>query len=299
MRKNSFQFVLGVIASLMLCSCTSNAKSNQITDNSDNVLGVKVPKIEAFVRVTAEEGADVFKSASADSPWRMIWLKEDDEEGEAQVNETWSDTEVPSECTAEKAVEYAGETLLLLGEEGDFWKVNIYQDYAPNLEVGYIRKSDAEMVKFEALTADMIKAPNQQKLSPTIVKTEGQYAGLVLDIGSDEAWGEEWIDVGVLIDGMIVSPESSMVTLMRDDEVKDVKCVLDKESGNVLMRYPESMMMEDSDGFGNWFDPAKLNDKQIGQMLKLLSQKEKSERIRCECRIPMGDNSRKTFYLKY
>lgn len=290
--------VLGVIVSLMLCSCTSKAKSNQITDDSDNVLGVKVPKIEAFVRVTTEEGADVFKSARADSPWRVIWLRQDEEEGEVQVDETWSDKKVPNECTAEKSVEYAGETLLLLGEEGDFWKVNIYQNYAPNLEVGYLRKSDAEMVKFEALTADMIKAPNQQKLSPTIVKTEGKYAGLVLDIGSDEAWGEEWIDVGVLVDGMIVSQESSMVTLMRDDEVKDVECVLDKESGNVLMRYPESMMMEDSDGFGNWFDPAKLNDKQIEQMLKLLSQKRKSKRVRCECRIP-GNDSRKTFYLKH
>ena len=291
--------MMGMIASLMTWSCTSNAKSNQPAGDSDNVLGVKVPKIEAFVRVTSEEGADVFKSASADSPWRVIWLGQDEEDGEVQVNDTWSDEEVPSEYTAEKSVEYAGETLLLLGEEGDFWKVNIYKSYSPDLEIGYIRKSDAEVVKFEALTADMIKAPNQEKLSPTIVKTEGKYAGLVLDIGSDEAWGEEWIDVGVLVDGMIVSPESSMVTLMRDDEKKDIECVFDKESGNVLMRYPESMLMDDEDGYGNWFDPAKLTDKQIGQMLKLLSQKKKSERVRCECRIPMDNASRKTFYLRF
>jgi len=297
--KRSLLNVLGVIASLMLCNCTSNAKSNQMTGDADNVLGVKVPKIESFVRVTTEDGADVFKSASADSPWRVIWLGQDEEEGEVQVNDTWSNTKVPSEYTVEKSVEYAGEILLLLGEEGDFWKVNIYKNYSPDLEVGYIRKSDAEVVKFEALTADMIKAPNQEKLSPTIVKTEGKYAGLVLDIGSDEEWGEEWIDVGVLVDGMIVSPESSVVTLMRDDELKEVECVFDKKSGNVLMRYPESMMMDDEDGYGYWFDPAKLNDKQIGQMLKLLSQKKKSERVRCECRVPMGDDSRKTFYLRY
>ena len=297
--KRSLLNVLGVIASLVLCSCTSNAKSNQMTGDADNVLGVKVPKIEAFVRVTTEDGADVFKSASADSPWRVIWLGQDEEEGEVQVNDTWSNTKVPSEYTVEKSVEYAGEILLLLGEEGDFWKVNIYKNYSPDLEVGYIRKSDAEVVKFEPLTADMIKAPNQRKLSPTIVKTEGKYAGLVLDIGSDEAWGEEWIDVGVLVNGMVVSPESSQVKLMRDDEVKKLEFVFDKESGGVLLRYPESMMMDDEDGYGYWFDPAKLNDKQIGQMLKLLSQKKKSERVRCECRVPMGDDSRETFYLRY
>ena len=289
--------MLGMIASLMTWSSTSNAKSNQPAGGSDNVLGVKVPKIEAFVRVTSDEGADVFRSASANSPWLVIWLGEDEEEGEVQVDVTWSDQDVPSECKAEKSVEYAGETLLLLGEEGDFWKVNIYKSYASDLEVGYIRKSDAEVVKFEPLTADMVKAPNQWKLSPTVVKTEGKYAGLVMDIGSDEAWGEEWIDVGVFVEGMIVSPESSVVTLMRNDDLKEMECVFDKESGNVLMRYPESMLMDDEDGYGSWFDPAKLTDKQIGQMLKLLSQKEKSERVRCECRIPMGDSSRKTFYL--
>ena len=291
--------MLGMIAFLMTWSCTSNAKSNQPAGGSDNVLGVKVPKIEAFVRVTSDEGADVFRSASAKSPWLVIWLGEDEEEGEVQVDVTWSDQEVPSECKAEKSVEYAGETLLLLGEEGDFWKVNIYKSYAPDLEVGYIRKSDAEVVKFEPLTADMIKAPNECKLSPTVVKTEGKYAGLVMDIGSDEAWGEEWIDVGVFVDGMIVSPESSVVTLMRNDDLKEMECVFDKESGNVLLRYPESMLMDDEDGYGSWFDPAKLTDKQIGQMLRLLSQKEKSERVRCECRIPMSDSPWKAFYLKY
>ena len=283
----------------MTWSCTSNAKSHQPAGGSDNVLSVKVPKIEAFVRVTSDEGADVFRSASANSPWLVIWLGEDEEEGEVQVDVTWSDQDVPSECKAEKSVEYAGETLLLLGEEGDFWKVNIYKSYAPDLEVGYIRKSDAEVVKFEPLTADMVKAPNQWKLSPTVVKTEGKYAGLVMDIGSDEAWGEEWIDVGVFVDGMIVSPESSVVTLMRNDDLKEMECVFDKESGNVLMRYPESMLMDDEDGYGSWFDPAKLTDKQIGQMLRLLSQKEKSERVRCECRIPMSDSPWKAFYLKY
>ena len=89
------------------------------------------------------------------------------------------------------------------------------------------------------------------------------------------------------------------MTLRRDDELKEIKCEFDKESGDVLLRYPESMMMDGEDGYGYWFDPAKLTDKQIGQILKLLSQKEKSERVRCECRVGMGEDSRKTYYLKY
>ncbi len=285
----------GMAFLLMLGACSVNAKSNSVSGGSDNILGVKVPKITSFVRVTNEDGADIFKSASADSPWRVIWLGEDEEEGEVQVDVTWSDKKVPSECTAEKSVEYAGDILLLLGEEGDFWKVNIYQDYAPSLEVGYIKKVDAEVMPFEPLTADMIKAPNNGKLSPTVVKTEGKFSGLVMDIGSDEAWGEEWMDVGVLVDGMIVSPESSKVTLMRDDDVKNIEFVLDKERGDVLLRYPESMM---TDGDDFWFDPAKLTDNQIDQMLKVLGKKKKSEHVRCECRIPQGDGSRQIFYLR-
>lgn len=206
---------------------------------------------------------------------------------------------MPSEFSTEKSLEYAGNLLMLLGEEGNFWKVNIFKSYAPELEVGYLRKSDAEPVKFEPLTADMIKAPNKHKLSPTIVKTTGKFAGLVIDVGSDEAWGEEWLDVGVLADGMIVAPTSSEVTLIRNDELTSVKCEFDTESGCVLMYYPESMLMDNEDGFGRWFDPAKLTDKQIEQMLEMLSHKQKSELVRCECRIPNGDGSRINVYLKY
>ena len=144
----------------------------------------------------------------------------------------------------------------------------------------------------------MIKAPNDDKLSPTVVKTDGKFAGLVMDIGSDEAWGEEWIDVGVLVNGMIVSPESSQVKLMRDDEVKKLEFVFDKESGGVLLRYPEPMMTDSEGAMGTWFDPAKLTDNQIDQMLKVLGKQKKSKGVKCECRIPQGDGSRQTFYLK-
>ena len=284
---------------MFLVSWNSNGYAQSVRPTADNVLGVKVPKIEKFVRVTTEEGADVLKSPRNDSPWLVIWLGEDEEEGQVQTNTTWSDEAVPSEYSTEKSLEYAGNLLMLLGEEGNFWKVNIYKSYAPELEVGYIRKSDAEPVQFEPLTADMIKAPNKHKLSPTIVKTAGKFAGLVIDVGSDEAWGEEWLDVGVLANGMIVAPMSSAVTLIRDDEQTTVKCVFDTESGSVLMYYPESMMMDEEEAsFGRWFDPAKLTDKQIEQMLEMLSHKQKSEWVRCECRIPDDDASRLNVYLK-
>lgn len=297
--KRSFTKILGMVLFLLFGMGEVNAQSVVMSSESKNVLGVKVPKIESFVLVTNEEGADIYKSASAESPWRVIWLKNDEEEGEVQVDVTWSDKKAPSKYTVEHAVEYEGECLLLLGEEGDFWKVNIYKDYAPSLEVGYIKKSDAERVPFEPLTADMIKAPNDEKLSPTIVKTEGKFAGLVMDIGSDEEWGEEWIDVGVLVDGMIVSTETNKVTLRRDDEVKNLEFVMDKESGGVLLCYPESMMtLDGEETFGTWFDPAKLTDEQIDQMLKVLGKQKKSGRVRCECRIPQGDGSRQIFYLK-
>ncbi len=296
--KRSFTKFLGMALFLVFGMGKVNAQSNVMSGSSENVLGVKVPKIESFVLVTNEDGADIYKSASADSPWRVIWLEDDEEEGEVQVDVTWSDKQAPSKYKVERDVEYEGSCLLLLGEEGDFWKVNIYRDYAPNLEVGYIKKADAKVAAFEPLTADMIKAPNDDKLSPTVVKTDGKFAGLVMDIGSDEAWGEEWIDVGVLVNGMIVSPESSKVTLRRDDEVKKLEFVFDKESGGVLLRYPEPMMTDSEGAFGTWFDPAKLTDNQIDQMLKVLGKQKKSKGVKCECRIPQGDGSRQTFYLK-
>lgn len=290
--------VSGLVVWLLSWSCDGFAQGARPFGNADNVLGVTVPKIEKFVRVTADEGADVFKYARRDSPWRVIWTRDDEEDGEVQVDVTWSDRRVPAECQSEKSVEYRDDMLLLLGEEGDFWKVHIFTYYAPELEVGYIRKSDAELVAFQPLTADMVKAPNARKLSPTVVKTSGRYAGLVIDLGSDEEWGEEWLDVGVLADGMIVAPVSSAVTLIRDDDRADVEFYFDTESGTVLMYYPESKLVEDADGYGMWFDPAKLTDNQIAVMLQMLNRKAKDDRVRCECRIPGVDDSRLKVFLK-
>ena len=304
--KKSFLIAWGMLVFLMLFNSNSYAQNVGQASGSGNVLGLKVPKVEKFVRVTKEEGADVLKYAREDSPWRVDWMgEEEDEEGEmglVQGDEAWSDKKVPSKYTAEKSVEYGGEVLLLLGEEGDFWKVFIHKSYSSELEEGYIRKSDAEMVSFQPLTADMVKAPNEKKLSPTVVKTEGRYKGLVIDVGSDEEWGEEWLDVGVLADGMIVSPESYVVVLVHDYEmgdVKEMKCVFDKKTGNVVMRYPDSMYMENEDGMGRWFDPAKLTDAQIEQMLQTLSLKKRARRVRCDCLIPEGNGERNVYYLKY
>ena len=163
--KRSFTKFLGMVLFLVFGMGKVNAQSNVMSGSSENVLGVKVPKIESFVLVTNEDGADIYKSASADSPWRVIWLEDDEEEGEVQVDVTWSDKKAPSKYKVERDVEYEGSCLLLLGEEGDFWKVNIYRDYAPNLVVGYIKKADTKVAAFEPLTADMIKAPNNESYS--------------------------------------------------------------------------------------------------------------------------------------
>ncbi len=300
--KKKVGLVLGVLAFLMLCNSESYAQSGEQTSSANNVLGVKVPKIEQFVRVTNEKGADVFKYAREDSPWRVDWMGEEEDYGTVQVDETWSDKKVPKKYSAERSMEYEGNVLPLLGEEGNFWKVFIHQPYSSELEEGYLRKSDVEVVSFQPLTADMVKAPNEKKLSPTIVKTEGQYKGLVIDVGSDEEWGEEWLDVGVLVDGMVVSPESYKVVLVHDydmTDVKEMKCVFKKKTSEVVMNYPTSMLMENEDGMGRWFDPAKLTDAQIEQMLQTLGQQKKAQRVRCDCLIPGGNGERNVYYLKY
>lgn len=82
-------------------------------------------------------------------------------------------------------------------------------------------------------------------------------------------------------------------------DVKEMKCVFDKKTSNVVMRYPDSMYMENEDGMGRWFDPAKLTDAQIEQMLQTLSLKKRARRVRCDCLIPEGNGERNVYYLKY
>ena len=87
--KRSFTMILRMVLFLVFGMGKMNAQSNVMSGSSENVLGVKVPKIESFVLVTNEEGADIFKSSSADSPWRVIWLENVEGAGQTEENERY------------------------------------------------------------------------------------------------------------------------------------------------------------------------------------------------------------------
>lgn len=288
--------VLSVCALLLLWSCKGSATERE-SAGTENPLGVKMPEVVKFVRVTSEQGAEVFEYADSESPWRVTWV-EDLESDMAEVVVKWSNEDVPDGYRCEETVAYAGEVLAVLGEEGDFWKVSIRCEAAQycEMESGFVKKSDVEDVEPGKVTAEMLEAVEWEH---TRVMKEGKWKGLVLRSVQDELNGETF-EVGVMLDGVVAFPAGNTLFIEYDPEAKDLTIVENNEDGRfpVYFRYPKSMgIMPEGADYPQGFDPEKLTDKQIEKLVQDVMQHGWTY-VKYEYAMPMTEGGIVSFWLK-
>lgn len=298
MMKKSMFFVLGLCVPLMLCNCT-NKSAESSEEESSNVLGVTVPKVEKFVVITADE-TPVFKAADENSPY-LVNCMEDIESDMADFQVQWSDEKVPKGYTSSSAGGYASNVYAVLGEEGDFYKVSIVDknpEWGCDIEAGYIRKVDTEDMTPEPVTVELIETPVEWEWYPTVIKKDGKYKNLVMSVEVNELWGTETLEIGVLTDGVIVVPEGNIAQLGGcSDQAQDLDFDVKDNVGDLLFCYPKSLAKLSEEGEAMCLDPAKLTDEQIDQILGKMALR-KSEYVKCEYFFPMTDGKYNSFWLK-
>ena len=291
---------MGLCASLMLWNCKGKAPEGTEQEETDNVLNVTVPQVEKFVVITAEE-TPVFKAADESSP-HLVNCMEDIESDMAAFQVQWSDEKVPKGYSSSPASGYASNVYAVLGEEDNFYKVSIL-DKDPNwgcdIEVGYIRKADTEEMKPEPVTVELIETPSEWDWFPTVIKKDGKYKDLVMSIEVNELWGEETLQIGVLTDGVIVTPEENVVLLAGcNDQAKELDFEVDDDPRGALFSYPKSMAKLTEEGETMCLDPAKLTDEQIGQILEKMAQRKSDDKcVKCDYFFPMTDGKYTSFWL--
>lgn len=301
MKKIAF-FVMGMCASLMMWNCkggTSNEQGLQDGDSvtTENLLKVGESTIVKFVRVVNDNGTRVFSKADEGSPWRVTWI-EDLESDMADIQERWSNEKVPEDYLCNEDVACAGDVLAVLGEEGDFYKVTIRNEYS-DMEFGFVKKDDCVDVEPEKLTVAALKELTQEyNWIHVRVITEGQYKGLVLLANLDELKGERF-EVGVMMDGYMAFPEMSGDFIDYSSEVNELTFSEVPETGGcpTYFVYPKSMAHLSEYDYSEGFDPDKLTDEQIGRILKDM-QKRKSEYVKYEYLIPMTEGGVRAYWVK-
>ena len=219
-------YALGLCVSLMFMNCKGQASGGNsdgdATDDSvqvGNILNVGEPTVEKFVRVV-KENSEIFRYADPESPWLVTWM-EDLESDMAIIVDKWSNEDVPDGYSCDESFAYPGQVFAVLGEEGDFYKVSIYNDNC-DIESGFVKKADVEDVEPETATADALEEIDSEieGMDMKIFK-EGKYKGLVLRVLQDELHGIT-LEVGVLMNGCLAFPELNRGEIFCDRNVKEL-----------------------------------------------------------------------------
>lgn len=280
MKKVSY-FLSGMLIPLLFANCTG--KSSQ--EEAENLLHVKLPQMEKFVVITAEE-APIYKEADTNSP-TLLMCVEDCECDMPEVSVQWSDQQVPQGFSNDSRALFAGQPAAVVGEEGDFYRITTLDDYS-DVETGYILKSATEDIKPEPVTAELAET---EEWAPTLVVKEGKYKNLVLRTIPDELNGER-MEVGVLVDGVLAFPCNYVFDIWMDNNVEGMK--IDEMFS---FRYSEDMVCKNSDGYMIGFDPKKLSEEQIGQIFEYVTKTE-VEQVKYEYNFPMLEGTTFAFWFK-
>lgn len=245
-----------MMKNLLICTCVFsiaflcvNCTRENLTN--DNLFHVPIPEWNKFVVVTGEEGTPIYKDADDQSP-TLLGIYGDDY---VIAQTCWSDAEIPNGYNADPSQVYPDEVLVVLGEEGGFYKIclNYYQT-KESPEYGYIKKDQAKEIKAEQLTHAIAEEQGFR------VMKERKYKDLVIGVTYNEMDDFEELYFGLLLkNGCIAFPQSYV--LYPTPGNADIISF----DGETLF-YPNSIATQDKGMEIDLFDPQKLDSTQIDKI---------------------------------
>lgn len=291
-KKSLFFLLLGILIPMMTANCTEKkGVEEKAAEKTENLIGVDIQIFEKFVQVTADN-VKLHKTADANSPTLEEWVLEGEyEEGEGNRYCQWSD--MPGKAGYAKddlpLHAYNGRIYIVLGEEGDFYKVDT-NEAGSQTESAYIQKSSVKEVKNTPLTAEMIEKPDfSGRGSKYSIVKDGKYKNLVMYLmGGERTLTGYELHVGMLTDGIIVSPENYYIDCRwQEDQKEDI--VFKEEDGHTFLDYNPSMAEDYS------LNTKKLSTDQIAKILEMV-KRQKPDLVEYSYSFPSGALSEITFF---
>lgn len=210
---------------------------------SASLFDVKAPQFEKFVMIT-EDGVPLFKQADERSPRLLAW-NENVESDMADIQYRWDDEPKPgAEYIANPEQMFTFSLLPVLGEEGDFYKVGIFNNWRP-IEAAYVPKSVASDIATGPITDEILAKQNYRTC--TMVNA-GPQKGLIVMTAFTEL-DEEVVKVGQLMGDCLVVPDHPEIYCSFSPENKDIRVVVDDTSNNCTVFYGPAQSYEESGEF--------------------------------------------------
>lgn len=262
----------GVLISTMTASC-KNKKTGGITEsavNTESVIKVSSSPFKQFVVVTTDE-ASLYKKADTNSATLVLWIETDCASDYCDNIFLWSDQSAKPgfEQPSTYNLAFKGRVFPLLGEEGDFYKVYILNEWC-DIESAYILKASVGVIKSAPIKADMLEEEDKYFMFRVI--KDGKYKDIVLIDEYDELGGETF-KVGVLNDGIVAIPAVYCIdSYMINEQKEDI--IFYNSDGDVSLRYNKSLAMTAREDYESYrLDLKKLTEEQIAKIINTMTRK--------------------------
>ena len=243
-------------------------KTAETTAETESVIKVSAPSFKKFVVVTTEDEG-LYKEANTHSPTLTRWIESDCESDFCENIYQWSDQ--PAKSGFELSTDimtWEGRVFPVLGEEGDFYKVCTLNEWC-TIESAYIPKACVGDIETAPIKADMLEA--EDNYFKCRVMKDGKYKDIVLIDEYDELNGET-LQVGVLIDGVVVTPVVYYIDSYLDNEQEDI--IINETEGHFFCKYNKNLAMVAEDGDEpRQLDLNKLSAEQIAKIVDTVTKK--------------------------
>ena len=263
----------GLLVSMLTTNCKNKNSGGRAESavNTGRVINVSSPPFEKFVVVTTpEEG--LYKNADTNSPTLVEWVETYCTSDHCYSSYQWSfqparpGFEQPSMST----ITYEGKVFPVLGEEGDFYKVYILNEWC-DIESAYILKASVGVIKSAPIKADMLEEEEDKYFMFRVIK-DGKYKDIVLIDEYDELGGETF-KVGVLNDEIVAIPAVYCIdSYMINEQKEDI--IFYNSDGDVSLRYNKSLAMTAREDYESYrLDLKKLTEEQIAKIINTMTRK--------------------------
>lgn len=276
--KNSMYVLLGVMFMALTVNCsnkkgvekTEATEATEVASDTGNVLKVSVPPFTKFVIVTVEEEG-LYKEADKNSPTLVSWGESNCESDYCERIFQWSDQPGKEGFVLDTDIfTYEGKVFPVLGEEGDFYKVCVFNKWC-EIESAYIPKASVADIEAVPVNAETFKEKNEGFYFESRVVKEGKYKGVVISDQYSEIDGET-LNVGVLVDGALAIPLIYQIDAsLNIDQNEDF--VIRDEEDSFFINYNNNLKATEGEDGTFRIDLNKLTDEQIANLVDKVTKK--------------------------
>ena len=268
MKTKLFVMLCGMLILILTTNCNAKkdaekSETTEETAKTESVIQLALPPFQKFVVVTSpEEG--LYKNADTNSPTLVRWDEADCESDFCEVAYQWSDQpDMKGFELSTDIIATEGRVFPVLGEEGDFYKICVLNDWC-DIESAYIPKASVGDIECAPIKADQLEA-EEDYLKCRVIK-EGKYKDIVLIDEYNDLEGE-CLKVGVLNDGVVANPvDYKLDSFYLNDQDEDI--VINDEEGGISLSFNKNVALATEEGDESYvLDLKKLSDEQIAKIV--------------------------------